>query len=245
MFAIDGGRDVDFLSRIFDKLLVNFTWWVNLQDADGCNLFEGGFLGLDNIGPLDRSHLPPGGVLEQSDATGWMATYALSMGVIAEDPPTAPASARRRPGAKFLEHFAAIRGAINTQGLWDEADGLFYDGSRLPDGSWCRSRSARWWASSRMLAAAVVDEQVLERAQAVGKHFARLPRPGGAAGPRAAGQARLAAWRARPRQLLLGVVGIDRLERLFEKLFDRPSSSPRTACERCPPITANTPTSWR
>ena len=80
MFAIDGGRDLDFLSRVFDKLLVNFTWWVNREDAEGNNLFEGGFLGLDNIGPIDRSHLPVGGTLEQSDATGWMAFYAIAMG---------------------------------------------------------------------------------------------------------------------------------------------------------------------
>ena len=75
VFAIDGGRDLDFISRVFDKLLVNFTWWVNREDAEGNNLFEGGFLGLDNIGPIDRSHLPVGGVLEQSDATGgWAST---------------------------------------------------------------------------------------------------------------------------------------------------------------------------
>jgi hypothetical protein len=83
VFAIDGGRDLDFLSRIFDKLLVNFTWWVNREDAEGNNLFEGGFLGLDNIGPIDRSHLPAGDTLEQSDATGWMASYAIAMGGIA------------------------------------------------------------------------------------------------------------------------------------------------------------------
>jgi Serine aminopeptidase, S33 len=83
VFAIDGGRDFDFLSRIFDKLLVNFAWWVNREDSTGSNLFEGGFLGLDNIGPLDRSHLPVGGTLEQSDATGWMASYALAMTTIA------------------------------------------------------------------------------------------------------------------------------------------------------------------
>ena len=83
VFAIDGAQDIDFLERVFDKLLVNFTWWVNLEDADGYNLFEGGFLGLDNIGPIDRSHLPVGGRLEQSDATGWMAFYALTMATIA------------------------------------------------------------------------------------------------------------------------------------------------------------------
>ena len=83
VFAIDGGRDLDFLSRVFDKLLVNFTWWVNREDANGNNVFEGGFLGLDNIGPIDRSHLPAGYTLEQSDATGWMGSYALAMGAIA------------------------------------------------------------------------------------------------------------------------------------------------------------------
>ena len=83
VFAIDGARDVDFLSRVFDKLLVNFTWWVNREDPDGTNLFEGGFLGLDNIGPIDRSHLPAGYRLEQSDGTGWMGFYALSMAAIA------------------------------------------------------------------------------------------------------------------------------------------------------------------
>ena len=80
VFAIDGGRDIDFLSRVFDKLLVNFTWWVNREDASGNNVFEGGFLGLDNIGPIDRSHLPAGYTLDQSDATGWMGSYAMSLG---------------------------------------------------------------------------------------------------------------------------------------------------------------------
>ena len=83
VFAIDGGRDLDFLSRVFDKLLVNFTWWVNREDASDKNVFEGGFLGLDNIGPIDRSHLPAGYTLEQSDATGWMGSYALALGTIA------------------------------------------------------------------------------------------------------------------------------------------------------------------
>ena len=83
VFAIDGARDLDFLRRVFDKLLVNFTWWVNREDASDRNVFEGGFLGLDNIGPIDRSHLPAGYTLEQSDATGWMGSYALAMGAIA------------------------------------------------------------------------------------------------------------------------------------------------------------------
>ena len=97
VFAIDGGRDLDFLSKVFDKLLVNFTWWVNREDADGSNLFEGGFLGLDNIGPIDRSHLPVGGRLEQSDATGWMAFYALAMGSDRVDPQPVRAAPGDRP----------------------------------------------------------------------------------------------------------------------------------------------------
>src|SRR5499427_5570187 len=124
VFAIDGARDTAFLSRIFDKLLVNFTWWLNREDADGSNLFEGGFLGLDNIGPIDRSHLPAGYRLEQADSTGWMGTYALSM--------VALATILYRAGrptedlvVKFLEQFALISDALRTQDLWDEEDGFF------------------------------------------------------------------------------------------------------------------------
>ena len=135
VFAIDGGRDIDFLSRIFDKLLVNFTWWVNLEDKGGCNLFEGGFLGLDNIGPIDRSHLPVGGTLEQSDATGWMATYALSMAAIAIVLYRLGNRPTQDVALKFIEHFAAIRDAMENQGLWDDVDGLFYDRLVTPDGT--------------------------------------------------------------------------------------------------------------
>jgi hypothetical protein len=120
VFAVDGARDIDFLSRVFDKLLVNFTWWVNREDALGNNLFEGGFLGLDNIGPLDRSHLPVSGTLEQSGATGWMGFYAMAMASIA----VALDRAGQRPGTdlvlKFLEHFAGIRDAIDGQGLGED-----------------------------------------------------------------------------------------------------------------------------
>ena len=134
VFAIDGARDIDFLSRIFDKLLVNFTWWVNREDAEGNNLFEGGFLGLDNIGPIDRSHLPVGGTLEQSDATGWMGFYAIAMAGMA----VILNRSGQRPASdlvlKFLEHFAAITDALDGQGLWDETDGLYYDRLLTPAG---------------------------------------------------------------------------------------------------------------
>src|SRR6185312_9518300 len=124
VFAIDGGRDLDFLSRVFDKLLVNFTWWVNREDAEGNNLFEGGFLGLDNIGPIDRSHLPAGYTLEQSDATGWMGAYALAMASIAAILNWTGKRESQDLVLKFLEHFAGIRQALDQQGLWDDADGL-------------------------------------------------------------------------------------------------------------------------
>ena len=96
-------------ARVFDKLLVNFTWWVNREDAEGNNLFEGGFLGLDNIGPIDRSHLPVGDILEQSDATGWMGSYALAMAAIAAVLNWSGARQAQDLVMKFLEHFARIR----------------------------------------------------------------------------------------------------------------------------------------
>ena len=146
VFAIDGGRDTAFLNRIFDKLLVNFTWWVNREDRDGSNVFEGGFLGLDNIGPIDRSHLPQGQTLEQSDGTGWMGFYALSMAAMASI-----LNARGRPATdlvlKFLEHFALISEALESQDLWDETDGFFYDQLRLATAGHSPSRCARSSAS--------------------------------------------------------------------------------------------------
>jgi mannosylglycerate hydrolase MGH1-like protein len=220
VFTIDGGRDVDFLSRVFDKLLVNFTWWVNLEDADGSNLFEGGFLGLDNIGPIDRSHLPTGAVLEQSDATGWMATYALAMGVIA----TILRHAGQRPAddlvQKFLEHFAAIRDAIDTQGLWDEAGGLFADRLVAADGTVVPVGVRSMVGIIPMLAAGVVDEVALDRTNAVRKHFADFLDRHGLRDPDEL--VKLGLLRGEPgrRQMLLGVVGMERLDRLFTALFD-------------------------
>ena len=219
VFAIDGGRDIEFLSQVFDKLLLNFTWWVNLEDADGSNLFEGGFLGLDNIGPIDRSHLPPGVILEQSDATGWMATYALVMGAIALilRHSGRPADDLVR---KFLEHFAEIREAIDSEGMWDEADGLFYDRLAFPDGREVPVKVRSVVGIIPMLAAGVVDEQNLERTQVVPKQFGDFLDRHGLRDPEQA--AKLGLLRGEPgaRQMLLGVVGLDRLERLFEKLFD-------------------------
>ena len=134
VFEIDGSGDVAFLERIFHKLLLNFTWWVNRKDAAGNNVFEGGFLGLDNIGPFDRSALPVSGRLEQSDGTAWMAMYCQNLLelalVLAEHDPTYEDLA-----TKFYEHFALIGAALNDKGLWNEEDGFYYDVLHLGDGS--------------------------------------------------------------------------------------------------------------
>jgi hypothetical protein len=136
---IRGRADRAFLEKIFQKLLLNFTWWVNRKDAEGKNIFEGGFLGLDNIGVFDRSApLPTGGHLEQSDATSWMAMYCLNLLAIAlelaQDNPVYEDVA-----SKFFEHFVYISHAMADIGgegidLWDEQDGFYYDVLHTPDG---------------------------------------------------------------------------------------------------------------
>ncbi len=220
VFAISGGQDLDFLSRIFDKLLVNFTWWVNLEDKGGCNLFEGGFLGLDNIGPIDRSHLPVGGTLEQSDATGWMATYALSMAAIAIVLNRMGARPAQDLVLKFIEHFAAIRDAMETQGLWDDVDGLFYDRLVTPDGTPVPVKVHSMVGIIPMLACAVVDEQSLQQGILVGKQLPRLLRDHGLDDLDKLAGSGLVHGEPGNRRLLLGVVSIERLERIFSRLFD-------------------------
>jgi hypothetical protein len=129
-----GERDLDFLKRVFHKLLLNFTWWVNRKDEDGNNLFEGGFLGLDNIGVFDRSKpLPTGGKLEQADGTAWMAFYASTMLAIALEIAKSDRS-YEDVASKFFEHFVGIVDAMNTlggQGLWNDADGFYCDQLRV------------------------------------------------------------------------------------------------------------------
>jgi len=134
-----GVGDTIFLKRVFQKLLLNFTWWVNRKDAEGMNIFQGGFLGLDNIGVFDRSApLPTGGHIAQSDGTSWMAMYALNLLAIAmelakEDP------SYEDVASKFWEHFLSIARAMNNRGdedvkLWDDEDGFFYDVLHLAEG---------------------------------------------------------------------------------------------------------------
>lgn len=132
---LSGQADTVFLERVFQKLLLNFTWWVNRKDAEGKNIFQGGFLGLDNIGVFDRSAaLPTGGHLEQADGTAWMGMYCLNMLAIAlELARTLPAY--EDMATKFFEHFVYIAHAMNSQhGLWNEEDGFYYDELHLPNG---------------------------------------------------------------------------------------------------------------
>ncbi|WP_432838064.1 MGH1-like glycoside hydrolase domain-containing protein [Dactylosporangium sp. CA-092794] len=220
VFAIDGGRDIDFLARVFDKLLVNFTWWINREDADGSNVFEGGFLGLDNIGPLDRSHLPVAGSLEQADATGWMAGYALAMTTMA----VILHRSGQRPGfdlaLKFLEHFAGIRQAMDQQGMWDEADGLFYDRIVAPGGASVPVKVHSMVGIIPMLAVAVVDERMVDPAIAAGKQFAAFLDRHGLLDPEKLAEAGVLRGEPGRRRLLVSAVGVERVTRLLRTLLD-------------------------
>ncbi len=163
-----GHGDRRFLERVFHKLLLNFTWWVNRKDAEGKNIFQGGFLGLDNIGVFDRSAvLPTGGHLEQSDATSWMGMYCLNMLTIAlelaKDNP-----AYEDVASKFFEHFVYICRAMNNiagEGieLWDKADGFFYDVLHLPDGGHHPLRVRSMVGLIPLFAVETLDSQIVDR----------------------------------------------------------------------------------
>lgn len=160
-----GGRDRMFLARAFQKLLLNFTWWVNRKDIEGNNLFGGGFLGLDNIGVFDRSQpLPAGGRLEQADGTAWMAFFCSTMLAIAlelasEDP------SYEDIASKFFEHFVAIADAMNTlggSGLWDEIDGFYYDQLKM-EGSGQPLRIRSVVGIIPLFAVEILDPHTLDR----------------------------------------------------------------------------------
>lgn len=150
--------DRDFLERVFQKLMLNFTWWVNRKDADGNNLFEGGFLGLDNIGIFNRSeHLPTGGALEQADGTSWMAMFCLDMLKIALELAAYRNNVYEDIATKFFEHFISIAhtlsqsGSQTRSGLWDDEDGFFYDYLLLPEaGDVTLTANGRTYTSGRV-----------------------------------------------------------------------------------------------
>ncbi len=163
---LTGAPDRLFLERAFHKLLLNFTWWVNRKDADGRNVFQGGFLGLDNIGVFDRSKpLPTGGWLDQADGTAWMAMYTLNLLRIAMEL-AEHNHAYEDLATKFFEHFLYIADAMTDLGgrgvgLWDETDGFFYDVLRLPDGRVDTMRVRSLVGLIPMLAVEVIDPKLI------------------------------------------------------------------------------------
>jgi hypothetical protein len=161
-----GRGDIAFLKRMFLKLLLNFTWWVNRKDSEGKNIFQGGFLGLDNIGAFDRSRpLPSGGHIEQADGTSWMAMYALGLMDMALE--IAPEDiAFEDVASKFYEHFVHIAGSLNQmgeQGLWDEEDGFYYDALHMPDGNTIPLKVRSLVGLTALLAVSVVRSDVLSK----------------------------------------------------------------------------------
>jgi hypothetical protein len=174
-----GVADIVFLEAVFQKLLLNFTWWVNRKDRNGNNIFEGGFLGLDNIGIFNRSApVPGGGELEQADGTSWMAMYALNMVKISLE------LALRNPvyeamAIKFSEHFLYIAGSItnmgeDSEGLWDDEDGFYYDLLKLPDNSFRRLKVRSMVGLIPLFASIIFDENTWKSLPAFKAHMQRF-----------------------------------------------------------------------
>jgi hypothetical protein len=216
VFECDGSRDYEFLARVFHKLLINFTWWVNRKDSEGDNVFEGGFLGLDNIGPIDRSAaLPLAGVLEQSDCTAWMAMYCLNLLemalVLAEHD-----LAYEDVATKFLEHFALIATAAYEKGLWDENDGFFYDVLSAADGRRVPMRVRSLVGLLPLCATTTLGRATLERLPRFAERFAwflgHVP-----AARRVVGETHV---RDGAEGRLLSMVGPEQLRRMLEPMLD-------------------------
>ncbi|MDP4246646.1 MAG: glucosidase, partial [Bacteroidota bacterium] len=165
----NGGKgDTAFLETMFHKLLINFTWWVNRKDAEGNNIFEGGFLGMDNIGLFDRSNapLPPGATLEQADGTSWMAMYSLNMMRIALEL-SATNPVYQDMATKFFEHFLYIAGAMESMGadgtgLWDSEDEFYYDSVRLPGDGRVKLKIRSMVGLAPLFAVEVLDDEILQ-----------------------------------------------------------------------------------
>jgi hypothetical protein len=160
--------DLVFLERVFHKLMLNFTWWVNRKDAQGRNIFQGGFLGLDNIGVFDRSApLPTGGFINQADGTSWMAMYCLNLMRIALEL-ALHNKVYEDIATKFYEHFLNISAAINgvgedALGLWDEEDEFYYDALHLPNGNNCLMKLRSMVGLIPLFAVEVLDQEVFDR----------------------------------------------------------------------------------
>jgi hypothetical protein len=216
-----GVADVNFLQRAFLKLLLNFTWWVNRKDTQGNNIFEGGFLGLDNIGVFDRNrHLPDGYKLEESDATSWMAMFCLNMMDIALELACHDA-AYEDVASKFFEHFMYVATALNNRGvdgvdLWDEQDGLYYDALLHPDGTCELNRVHSMVSLIPLFAVTTLEPDVLTKFPGFRSRMQwfidnRPDLTRNIASMQAPGQGE---------RLLLSAVGKDRLRRILDRMLD-------------------------
>jgi Mannosylglycerate hydrolase MGH1-like glycoside hydrolase domain len=219
--ALRGDVDLDFLRSTFNKLLLNFTWWVNRKDRLGKNVFEGGFLGLDNIGVFDRSApLPTGGHLEQADGTAWMALFSqnmleLAVELAAHDP------TYDEMVFKFAEHFYYIAAAMNrpgADGMWDEEDGFYYDLLRLPDGSGTRLKVRSMVGLLPLCATTVTEkrqrESIPRTMKAIQERLRRMPELSATMHPTGEGHLGVAD------RGILALVNPERLRRILTKMLD-------------------------
>ena len=219
--ALRGETDVDFLRTAFHKLLLNFTWWVNRKDRFGKNVFEGGFLGLDNIGVFDRSApLPTGGHLEQADGTAWMALFSQNMLELAVELATIDPTYQDMV-FKFVEHFLYIAAAMNRageDGMWDEEDGFYYDILRLPDGRARRLKVRSLVGLLPLCATTVIEKEQRERVPRamhfIQERLRRMPELQATLHPTGEGHFGVA------ERGLLALVNEERLRRILTKLLD-------------------------
>ena len=220
-YAQTGKKDLEFLRSVYHKLLLNFTWWLNRKDLLGHNVFEGGFLGLDNIGIFDRSSpLPGGGCLEQADGTAWMALFSQNMLQIAVQlMPSDPVYAEM--ATKFVEHFLRIASAMDqlgpgNDGLWDEEDGFYYDLMRGPDGSSTRLRLRSLVGLLPICATTVIEEHVLDLSPEAHDHVLRFI----ARHPELIANIALPNKPGVANRRLLAIVNEDRLRRILHRMLD-------------------------
>jgi hypothetical protein len=219
--ALTGESDPAFLKRVFRKLMANFTWWANHKDRLGKNVFEGGFLGLDNIGLFDRNQpLPTGGYIEEADGTAWMALYCQGMLEMAVELASIDPS-YQEPASKVFDHLMAIASVVNRigdDGLWDETDGFYYDLLRFPDGTSMRLKVRSVVGLLPLCATTVVEkyqrEQVPMLVSQLVKTLSHFPALGETMHPTGPGRFGVAD------RGILALVNPTRLKRILEKLFD-------------------------
>ena len=219
--ALGGQGDLDFLKRSFNKLLLNFTWWVNRKDRFGKNVFEGGFLGLDNIGVFDRSSpLPTGGYLEQADGTAWMALFCQNMFEMSVELAANDSMYEDLVG-KFIEHFFWIAAGMNKtgpDGMWDEEDGFYYDVLRLPDGRATRLKVRSMVGLLPLCATTVVEKWQRDRVPNISQTFKermrRMPELATSMHPTGPGHLGVAD------RGIAALVNPDRLRRILDRMLD-------------------------